>query len=201
MHLQPLGRNRHIVPVMHVLKTDVPNIVIGQFPDFLGHPALQDAGQPFIDLLPIEWDGLGGDTQELRESSDYLILLSRIDILQPEAASRLVPRRRGVPEIRSSESTSFWQRSFAAITPLRMKRLGPSWRVVERKGRLLQQTTSLAESVAGLSVTVSFLLVGPFPSRLSCFLSPICALRGRQIRRTLFAPRLARLHEHLPQNL
>ena len=66
MHLQPLGRNRHIVPVMHVLKTDVPNIVIGQFPDFLGHLALQDAGQPFIDLLPIEWDGLGGDTQELR---------------------------------------------------------------------------------------------------------------------------------------
>ena len=44
----------------------MPDIVIDQFPDFLGHLAVQDAGKPFVDLLPIERDGLGGGAQELR---------------------------------------------------------------------------------------------------------------------------------------
>jgi hypothetical protein len=107
MHLQPLGRNRHIVPVMHVLKTDVPNIVIGQFLDFLGHLALQDAGQPFIDLLPMNGTGWEVILKNLGESSDYLILLSRINILQPDATSRFVPRRRGVRDT-SSGNTCLW---------------------------------------------------------------------------------------------
>lgn len=74
---------------MHVLKTDVPNIVINQFPDFLGCFALQDAGEPLIDPLPIERDGLGSDAQELRESSDYLILTSRIGLLQTRSRPRV----------------------------------------------------------------------------------------------------------------
>lgn len=61
---------------MDVLKTDVPDIVIDEFPDFLGHLALEDAGQPLIDLLPIERDGLGGSAQELgiiRRSSNFTV--------------------------------------------------------------------------------------------------------------------------------
>lgn len=59
---------------MHVLKTDVPDIVIDQFPDFLGHLAVQDASQPLVDLLPIERDGLEVVLKNSGESSDYLIL-------------------------------------------------------------------------------------------------------------------------------
>jgi hypothetical protein len=53
---------------MHVLKTDVPNIVVNQFPDILGHLALQDAGEWLIDLLPMKRDGLGCGGQDPDDS-------------------------------------------------------------------------------------------------------------------------------------
>ena len=49
---------------MHVLKTDVPDIVFDLFPDFLGHFALQNAGESLIDKLPMKRDGLGSGAQD-----------------------------------------------------------------------------------------------------------------------------------------
>ncbi|HEV7675912.1 MAG TPA: hypothetical protein VGQ12_15375 [Candidatus Angelobacter sp.] len=74
----------------------MPDIVIDQFPDFLGHLTVQDAGQPFVDLLPIE-RGTGWEVvlKNSGESSDYLILLFCTGLFQPEAVSRPVAQRRG----------------------------------------------------------------------------------------------------------
>lgn len=51
---------------MHVLKTNVTDVIRHQHPNFSGHFALQYAGESLIDLLPMKWDGLVWDTQELR---------------------------------------------------------------------------------------------------------------------------------------
>jgi hypothetical protein len=56
---------------VHVLKADVSNVIGDQFPNLGRYLALHDAGQPFVDLLPIERDGLGIGAQEFAgESSD-----------------------------------------------------------------------------------------------------------------------------------
>ena len=41
----------------------MPNIFVDQFPDFVGHFALQDAGESLIDLLPMKRNGLGSRVQ------------------------------------------------------------------------------------------------------------------------------------------
>ena len=49
---------------MHVLKTNVTEVIREQFPDFSGHFALQYAGELLVDLLPVKRDGLGSGAQE-----------------------------------------------------------------------------------------------------------------------------------------
>jgi hypothetical protein len=116
---------------MHVLKTDVPNIVIDQFPDFVGHFALQDAGESLIDLLPMKRDGLGSGVQDLVESK----LVEHISVgsashfsvthdmsAQPLADSRFNTLRGSV----ISEITSFWHKSFIGQHSLGINRLPQS---------------------------------------------------------------------------
>jgi hypothetical protein len=43
--------------VGHVLETDVAHVIMDQFSNVGRHLALHDAGQPFVDLLPIKLAG------------------------------------------------------------------------------------------------------------------------------------------------
>jgi YD repeat-containing protein len=51
--------------VVHILETDVSHVIGDQFPNLGRYLAQHDAGQAFVDLLPVERDGLVGGAQEL----------------------------------------------------------------------------------------------------------------------------------------
>src|ERR1051326_3384231 len=63
LHFQTLRGDSHTVPVMHVLKANVTDVIRYQLPDFSGHFALQYAGELLVDLLPMKGHGLGCGAQ------------------------------------------------------------------------------------------------------------------------------------------